>query len=195
MIHRTHFASIMTWKDWEIIAETGSYIFRWRSRCFRRHLCLSSLKCGHVTSLVQEGKQKKKKIAVTKTQTPEKLRPSGCISRKLRPCHSTYSRQQVYTTEAIPDYVDDVLPSFWPLLWFVTEQTHGNMESTSFRSKRDKSYQILFISVESDSRGCFARFWSKWTFASPSGFECFGALSFQYTWWVWVFWSCEFSRH
>ena len=44
-----------------------------------RHLCLSSLKCGHVTSLVQKGKQKQiKKMAVTKTQTPEKnLDPLG----------------------------------------------------------------------------------------------------------------------
>ena len=43
-IFRIHFASIMTWNNWEIIAETRSYIFRWFSRCRRRRVCLSSLK-------------------------------------------------------------------------------------------------------------------------------------------------------
>ena len=42
-IFRIHFASIMTWNNWEIIAETRSYIFRWFSRCRRRRVCLSSL--------------------------------------------------------------------------------------------------------------------------------------------------------
>ena len=41
-IFRIHFASIMTWNNWEIMAETRSYIFGWRSRCRRRHPCLSS---------------------------------------------------------------------------------------------------------------------------------------------------------
>ena len=39
-IARTHFSSVMTLN---IIEETRSYIFRWRSRCRRRRLCLSSL--------------------------------------------------------------------------------------------------------------------------------------------------------
>ena len=39
----THFASVMSMNNWEMIAETPSYIFRWRSRCCRRRLCLSSL--------------------------------------------------------------------------------------------------------------------------------------------------------
>ena len=42
-IVRTHFASVMTLNNCEIIAETRSYIFRWRSRSGRRCLCLSSL--------------------------------------------------------------------------------------------------------------------------------------------------------
>ena len=37
-----HFASITTWNNWEIIADTRSYICRWRSRCCRRRPCLSS---------------------------------------------------------------------------------------------------------------------------------------------------------
>ena len=41
-IVRTHFASIMTLNHWEMIAEMRSYIFRWRSRCRRRRICLSS---------------------------------------------------------------------------------------------------------------------------------------------------------
>jgi len=36
---RTHFTSIMALKNWTIVAETVSYIFRWR----RRRVCLSSL--------------------------------------------------------------------------------------------------------------------------------------------------------
>ena len=40
---RTHFLSIMTLNNWKLIAETRSYIFRWRSRFRRRRVCLSSL--------------------------------------------------------------------------------------------------------------------------------------------------------
>ena len=40
---RTHFTSIITLDNWQMSAETRSYIFRWRSRCRRRRLCLSSL--------------------------------------------------------------------------------------------------------------------------------------------------------
>jgi len=42
-IVRTHFSSIMTSNNRVIITETRSYIFRWRSRCCRRCVCLSSL--------------------------------------------------------------------------------------------------------------------------------------------------------
>ena len=35
-ILRRHFAGQMTWNNWEMITETGSSIFRWRSRCCRR---------------------------------------------------------------------------------------------------------------------------------------------------------------
>ena len=34
--------------------------------------------------------------------------------------------------EAIAECVTDVLTTFWRLLWSITEQTHGNMESTCF---------------------------------------------------------------
>ena len=40
-IVRTHFSSIMTLNNWKMIAETRSYIFRWRSRFRRRRVCLS----------------------------------------------------------------------------------------------------------------------------------------------------------
>ena len=42
-IVRTHFSSIMSLNSWKMIAETRSYIFRWRSRFRRRRDCLSSL--------------------------------------------------------------------------------------------------------------------------------------------------------
>ena len=42
-IVRTHFSSILTLNNWKMIAETRSYIFRWRSRFRRRRVCLSSL--------------------------------------------------------------------------------------------------------------------------------------------------------
>ena len=42
-IVRTHFASVMTFNIWKMIAETRSYIFRWRSRFRQRRVCLSSL--------------------------------------------------------------------------------------------------------------------------------------------------------
>ena len=40
---RTHFATVMALNNWEMIAETRSYIFRWRSRCRRRRVCVNSL--------------------------------------------------------------------------------------------------------------------------------------------------------
>ena len=42
-IVRTHFSSIMILNNWKMIAETRSYIFRWRFRFRRRRVCLSSL--------------------------------------------------------------------------------------------------------------------------------------------------------
>ena len=49
-IVRTHFASVMTWKNWEMIAKTRSYKFRVRSRCRRRRVCLSFLVSSMRTS-------------------------------------------------------------------------------------------------------------------------------------------------
>ena len=40
---RTHFSSIMTSNNWKMIAETRSYISRWRSRFRRRRVCFNSL--------------------------------------------------------------------------------------------------------------------------------------------------------
>ena len=42
-IVRAHFSSIMTLNNWQMIAETRSYIFRWCSSFRRRLVCLSSL--------------------------------------------------------------------------------------------------------------------------------------------------------
>ena len=39
----THFSRVMSLNNWKMIAETRSYIFRWRSRFRRRRDCLSSL--------------------------------------------------------------------------------------------------------------------------------------------------------
>ena len=48
-IVETHFASVMTLNNWEMIAETRSYIFRWRSRCRRQRVCQS---CFQIIMLV-----------------------------------------------------------------------------------------------------------------------------------------------
>ena len=42
-IVKVHFSGIMTLNNWKVIAETRSYIFRWRSCFRRRRVCLSSL--------------------------------------------------------------------------------------------------------------------------------------------------------
>ena len=54
----THFVSVMTLNNLKIIAETRSYIFRWRFRCRQRRVCLRSLLSalesfysGHLTLL------------------------------------------------------------------------------------------------------------------------------------------------
>ena len=60
-IVRTHFASAMTLNNCEIIEETQSYIFRWRSRLRQRRLCLSSLmkiSRGRLTGLGKKLHQK-----------------------------------------------------------------------------------------------------------------------------------------
>ena len=60
-IVKTHFASIVTLNNSEMIAETWSYIFRWRSRCHRRHVCINSLLKlgqsvrGHFVRLIEVG--------------------------------------------------------------------------------------------------------------------------------------------
>ena len=45
IVRTIRFASVMTLNNWETIAERRSYIFRWRSRCRRRRVWLSSLIC------------------------------------------------------------------------------------------------------------------------------------------------------
>ena len=42
-IIRTHFASVMTLNNWQMITETRRYIFRWRSHCRRPRVCVNSL--------------------------------------------------------------------------------------------------------------------------------------------------------
>ena len=42
-IVRTHFSSIRSLNNWQMVAETRSNIFRWRYRFRRRRVCLSSL--------------------------------------------------------------------------------------------------------------------------------------------------------
>ena len=54
-ILRTHFASIMTFNNSEMTAETRSYIFRRRSRCRRRRVCVNSLLTTATTTLWREG--------------------------------------------------------------------------------------------------------------------------------------------
>ena len=56
-IVRTHFASAMTLNNCDIIEETRSYIFRWRSRCRWRRLCLSSLLFHWATTANREGRK------------------------------------------------------------------------------------------------------------------------------------------
>ena len=48
----THFSSIMTLNNWKMIAETWSYIFRWRYRLRRCRASLSSLFCGCVDDVI-----------------------------------------------------------------------------------------------------------------------------------------------
>ena len=70
-------------------------------------------------------------MAVTKTQTPEKnLDPLGVSVENSDPVISLIRDNKWYTTGAITDYVNDVLSSFWPLLWFVTEQTDARQHGT-----------------------------------------------------------------
>ena len=47
--------------------------------------------------------------------------------------------------EAIAECVTDVLTTFWRLLWSITEQTHGNMESFVLYNK-----ELNFIRIKAD---------------------------------------------
>ena len=53
----THFASVIPLNNCEMIAETRSYIFRWRSRCRRRSLCLRYLARGNRRMKEMDGKE------------------------------------------------------------------------------------------------------------------------------------------
>ena len=48
----THFASVMTLNNSEMIAEMRSYIFIWRSCCRRRRVCLNSLEISLVSKIL-----------------------------------------------------------------------------------------------------------------------------------------------
>ena len=50
-IVRTNFSSIMTLNNWNMIAETPSYIFRWRSRFLRRRVLTTDPATGLVSAL------------------------------------------------------------------------------------------------------------------------------------------------
>ena len=45
---------------------------------------------------------------------------------------SKYGKNKKVAHEAIAECVTDVLTTFWRLLWSITEQTQGNMESICF---------------------------------------------------------------
>ena len=57
-IVRTHFASVMTLNNWEMIAETRSYTFRWCSRCCRHRVCLNSQSWVRTRSSQVQNKKK-----------------------------------------------------------------------------------------------------------------------------------------
>ena len=61
-IVRTHFASLRTLNNWKMIAGTRSYIFRWRSQCSRRRLCLSSLLIGSGTAKKAQNYKTREKL-------------------------------------------------------------------------------------------------------------------------------------
>ena len=54
--------SLMTLNNWEMIAETRSFIFSWRSRCSRRRVCLSSLLIGSGTAKKAQNYKTREKL-------------------------------------------------------------------------------------------------------------------------------------
>ena len=50
--------------------------------------------------------------------------------------------------EAIVEYVTNVLTTFWRLLWSITEQTHGNMESICWSDRKMRVHVISFVIAE-----------------------------------------------
>ena len=76
-IVRIHFAITITVNNWEMIAETRSHIFTWRSRCRWRRVCLSSLfkivLSGSETKVTINGL--KIKIALAYKNCREKCKP------------------------------------------------------------------------------------------------------------------------
>ena len=106
----------------EILAIALSYILKRRFRCRCRCYC---------------------KIQYEKI---EFVSPSGhvmfCLTNRFHVAVRLFSNRSQMTSkcgknkkvahEAIAECVTDVLTTFWRLLWSITEQTHGNMESICF---------------------------------------------------------------
>lgn len=91
---------------------------------------------------------------------PENLRPTRCIEnsdpRKTQTCHLTFSRQKS-GNETITECTTDVLTSLTSSVlcnWADARQHR----SYFFYVRRDKSNQILPISVESETNGAFPAF-------------------------------------
>ena len=66
----------------------------------------------------------------------------------------TKNNRQRSGTRAARKYVTDVLTTFWRLLWSITEQTRGNMESIRFIQCREKKKRHTYLVSLDCSRIC-----------------------------------------
>ena len=114
---RTHSASTMTWNNWETIAETWSYLFRWRSRCCRRHPYLSSLRKTenyeteiNLGTLKQEGTPHSLVFTTGKPQERMTINKGAPLARKVEGKMSFDGGQNSFIMTIISPDVRNCLP-------------------------------------------------------------------------------------
>ena len=66
----------------------------------------------------------------------------------------TKNNKQRSGTRAAREYITDALTTFWRLLWSITEQTRGNMESIRFIQCREKKKRHTYLVSLDCSRIC-----------------------------------------
>ena len=141
---RKRFASTMSLNNWEIIAETRGYIFRWRSRCRRGRVCLSSL----ISKADVEEREKSENIT-SRFCNNFSIIPSNyaCKLCSKYPGIKLESAPQRYEEKI--ENLSSRYPQNWKNRWFhVVERMTTSSKCSKMKNARAKRAKLLFFIVK-----------------------------------------------